>query len=143
MATVAHPAIDTEQTIRALAQEWANFYNERNLDKLMAMITEDACFLAPFHPMAEGPKAVRKLIEQMIKDYDPRKLNVVTANVEARGDLAVSFGNFEMNIRAPNGRRLDDMGKWMVTMRRIAGEWRITGHCFNTDLPMTSLMGGG
>jgi hypothetical protein len=44
-----------------------------------------------------------------------------------------------MNVRTPRGTRLDDKGKWIVAMRRESGMWRIVGHCFNTDLPITAL----
>lgn len=139
MATIAKPAVDAEQTIRAIAQEWVKHHNERNIDKLLTLVTNDVRMCVPNKPLAEGPKAMRNLMEQLFKEYDPRKLKVVTTHVETGGDIAVSFGTFEMNILLPSGRRLHDIGKWIVTLRRVGEEWRISGHCFNTDLPITSL----
>ena len=114
-------------------------HNERNIDKLLTLVTDDVRICAPNKPLAEGPKAMRNLMEKLFKEFDSRKLMVVTEHVEIGGDIAVSFGTFEMNILLPSGRRLDDMGKWVVTLRRVGEEWRISGHCFNTDLPITSL----
>jgi ketosteroid isomerase-like protein len=139
MAAVAKPAIDAETMIRAIAQEWVKHHNERNIDKLLTLVTNDVRICAPNKPLAEGPKAMRILMEQMIKEHDPRNLAVVTTYVETGGDIAFSFGTFKMNIQLPSGRRLDDMGKWVVTLRRVGEEWRISGHCFNTDLPITAL----
>jgi ketosteroid isomerase-like protein len=140
MAAVAKPAIDAETTIRAIAQEWVKHHNERNIDKLLTLVTNDVRICVPNKPLAEGPKAMRTLMEQLIKEHDPRKLVVVTTHVETGGDIAVSFGTFESNVLLPSGRRLDDVGKWVVTLRRVGKAWLISGHCFNTDLPITSLM---
>jgi len=141
MAAVAKPAIDiAEQTIRAIAQEWVKHHNERNIDKLLTLVTNDIRMCVPNKPMAEGPKAMRDLMEKLFKEFDSRKLVVVTEHVETGGDIAFSFGTFEMNILLPSGRRLDDIGKWVVTLRRVGKEWLICGHCFNTDLTITSMM---
>lgn len=140
MAAVAKPAIDAETTIRAIAQEWVKHHNERNIDKLLTLVTNDIRMCVPNKPMAEGPKAMRDLMEKLFKEFDSRKLVVVTEHVETGGDIAFSFGTFEMNILLPSGRRLDDIGKWVVTLRRVGKEWLICGHCFNTDLTITSMM---
>jgi uncharacterized protein (TIGR02246 family) len=139
MAAVAKPVFAAEQTIRAIAQEWVKHHNERNIDKLLTLVTNDVRMCVPNKPLAEGLNAMRNLMEQLIKEHDPRSLVVVTTHVETGGDIAVSFGTFKMNILLPTGRRLDDIGKWIVTLRRVGEEWRISGHCFNTDLPITSL----
>jgi ketosteroid isomerase-like protein len=141
MATATKLTLDSEQIIRALAQEFVKHYNDRNIDKLVALFTNDGRALSPFRPMAEEPKALRKHLEQTFKEYEPLNLKVVTAHVEFCGDIAFSVGSFEMSVRTPSGRRLDDIGKWLVAMRRVGAEWRIVAHCFNTDLPVTSLTG--
>ena len=139
MAAVAKPVFAAEDTIRAIAQEWVKHHNERNIDKLLTLVTNDVRMFVPNKPLAEGPAAMRTLMEQLFKEHDPRNLTVVTMQIETGGDIAFSFGTFKMNILLPSGRRLDDVGKWIVTLRRVGGEWRIAGHCFNTDLPITAL----
>ncbi|HEX9120039.1 MAG TPA: nuclear transport factor 2 family protein [Terriglobales bacterium] len=139
MAAVAKPAIDAETMIRAIAQEWVKHHNERNIDKLLTLVTNDVRICVPNKPLAEGPKAMRILMEQLFKEYDTRNLTVVTTQIEIGGDIAYSFGTFKMNMLLPSGRRLDDVGKWMVTLRRVGEEWKVTGQSVNTDLPITAL----
>lgn len=138
MATVPKSLVDAEPIIRAIAQEFAKQYNARNLDKLGDLFTDDGRMQSPFHPPAEGAKALRKHFEQAFKEYDPRSLTVETTHVEVSGDMAFSVGTFEMSLRIPSGRRLADRGKWLVALRRVGVGWRIVAHCFNTDLPITS-----
>ncbi len=130
---------DAEKAIRGLAQEYVKHYNARDVEKLVALFTKDGHTLAPYHPLAEGTAAVRQAVERSITDYDPRDLKVETTHVEVEGNIAFSLGTFTMNVRTPKGTRLDDKGKWIVALRREGGMWRIVGHCFNTDLPITAL----
>jgi uncharacterized protein (TIGR02246 family) len=141
MATMPKPTTptDAEQAIRALGQEYVRYYNARDVDKLVALFTKDGCTFAPYHPLAEGTAALRQALQQSLTEYDPRDLRVETTHVEVDGNIAFSFGTFTMNLRTPKGPRLDDKGKWIVTLRREGGTWRIVGHCFNTDLPITTL----
>lgn len=139
MATKPVTLTEAEQAIRALAQEYVKHYNARDVEKLVTLFTKDGRTLAPYRPLAEGTAAVRQALQQSISDYDPRDLKVETTRVEVDGNIAFSLGTFTMNVRTPKGTRLDDKGKWIVTMRRESGMWRIVGHCFNTDLPITAL----
>jgi len=139
MATKPVTLTEAEQAIRALAQEYVKHYNARDVEKLVTLFSKDGRTLAPYRPLAEGTVAVRQALQQSISDYDPRDLKVETTRVEVDGDIAFSLGTFTMNVRTPKGTRLDDKGKWIVAMRRESGMWRIVGHCFNTDLPITAL----
>jgi hypothetical protein len=38
-----------------------------------------------------------------------------------------------------NDGGLDDLGNWIVALRRVGMDWRIVAHCYNTALPITTL----
>jgi uncharacterized protein (TIGR02246 family) len=139
MATKPVTLTEAEQAIRRLAQEYVKHYNARDVDKLVALFAKDGRTLAPHRPLAEGTAAVRQAVQQSITDYDPRDLKVETTRVEVEGNIAFGLGTFTMNVRTPKGTRLDDKGKWIVALRRENDMWRIVGHCYNTDLPITEL----
>ncbi len=140
MATTPKPITDAEKTIRALAQEYVRYYNARDLDKVVNLFAKDGRTLAPYSPAAEGTTALRNLLQQFITEYDPHDLKVETTHVEVDGNIAFSLGTYTMNVRTPRGARLDDKGKWIVGLRREGGTWLMVGHCFNTDLPITTLV---
>jgi uncharacterized protein (TIGR02246 family) len=139
MATKPVTLSEAEQAIRAVAQEYVKHYNTRDLEKLVTLFASDGRELVPYRPLAEGTAAVRQAVQQTITDYDPHDLKVETKRVEVEGNIAFSLGTFTMNVRTPKGTRLEDKGKWLVALRRENGMWRIVGHCFNTDLPITTL----
>ena len=140
MATKTVTLTEAEQAIRAIAQEYVKHYNARDVEKVVTLFTKDGRTLPPYQPLAEGTAAVRQALQQSITDYDPRDLKVETTRVEVDGNTAFSLGTFTMNVRTPKGTRLNDKGKWIVALRREDGMWRIAGHCFNTDLPITELV---
>lgn len=141
MATMPKPTTGAEQAIRALAQEYVTHFNARDVDKVVALFASDGRTFAPFRPPAQGTAALRQVLQQSISEYDPRDLKVETTHVEVDGNIAFSFGTFAMNMRTPKGQRLDDKGKWITTLRQEGGTWRIVGHCFNSDVPITTLTG--
>jgi ketosteroid isomerase-like protein len=129
--------LEIQQIIRDIAQQYAKYMNARNVDKLVAFYTTDGRMLAPFKPMVQGPTGIRQGIEDMYKEADPRNVKIETENVEVNENLAFSVGTFTMNALLPTGKRVDYRGKWVTTLRRVAGDWKIVFHIYNTDLPLT------
>ncbi len=142
MATMPKPVTDLEiqQIIRDIAQEYAKQMNARNVDKLLAFYTTDGFILPPFKPMVQGLMAIRHLMEDMFREADPRDVKIETTYVEVSGDLAFSVGTFTMNALLPTGKRIDQRGKWVTTMRRVADEWKLVSHIYNSDLPILDFM---
>ncbi len=143
MATVPKitPTMEAEHAIRDLAQEFVTHHNKRDIDKLVMLYTNDGNVMAPFQPVAAGTPALRQYFQQAFSEYDQRDLKVETTRVEISNDFAFAFGTFTTNLKMPNGKRMDDHGKWMTTLRLMGTNWRIVGHCFNTDLPITRFTG--
>ncbi len=140
MATVPKPTIaHEEELIRALAKEWQQHYNARNIDKLLPLYTADGSIMAPFYPMATGATAMRQYFFDVLQQNDPHDLTVETFHVEITGDIAFGTGSFKDNLKLPNGERMDVPGKWISVMRHVGGDWKIFAHCWNTDLPINTM----
>lgn len=132
------PGADAERAIRTLAADWVKHHNGRNMDKLLSVYSNDARMLAPHRPSDHGASGLRQYYEDQFRDQDPRDSTVEVEYVEAGDDIAFSTGKYTVNVRLPDGKRLDDHGKWTVVLRRIGTGWRVVAHCWNTDLPMTA-----
>lgn len=133
----ATPATD-EQMIRGLAQEWTRHAAARSVDNLVNMFVDDGMDMAPFRALAKGKAALRQALQDVFEQYDLRDLKAQTTYVQVSGDTAFSVGTFTANVKLPNGKRIDDQGKWVVTLRRVGATWKIVAHCWNTDLPISS-----
>lgn len=133
-ATSATPLPNVETQLRTLANDYVTYYNRRDSKKLVAMFTHDAMQMAPFAPATQGHEQIRQAFQHDFEQYDPRDLKIEITRTEHSGDIAFEFGTFTMNVRMPDGTRMDDHGKWIVTLRHADDEWRISGHIWNTDL---------
>lgn len=132
------PTMTDEQMIRAIPQEFMQYHEARNIDKLVNLFTDDGRIMAPFRPVAQGKTGLRQTFQLVFDEFDQRNLKVDTTHVEVCGDAAFSIGTFKVNVKMPTGKRVDDQGKWLVAMRRLGMTWKIVAHCWNTDLPITS-----
>ena len=143
MATASKPIATAtdEQLIRSIPVEFVRYHDARDIDKLVNLYTDDGRNMMPFHPIAQGKPALRQMFEMAFQQYDQKNLKVDTTHVEISGDIAFSLGTFKVNVKLPNGKRIDDQGKWLVTLRRHANAWKMSNHCFNSDLPVTMFCG--
>lgn len=133
--------LETKQIIRNIAQEYAKHMNARNIDRVVAFYALDGRVFYPFKPTVQGQKAIRQLMEEMIKESDPRNVSIETYNVEVDENLAFSDGVFSMIATLPTGKRMDYCGKWVTTLRREGpADWKIVSHIYNADLPLTDFM---
>jgi uncharacterized protein (TIGR02246 family) len=139
MATVPKPIITPdEKLIRALAKEWEQHQNARNIDKLLSFYTTDGMIMAPFYPVSKGATAMRQYFVEEFKQNDPRNLTIETTHVEITGDTAFGIGTFRNDMKMPNGKRMDVPGKWIAVLHRVGSTWKIFAHCWNPDLAVST-----
>ena len=129
---------DVEQAIRELANEYAARYNRRDAQGVSTLFTSDGVSNPPFQEAAKGPATIRKAQDQQFQELDPKNLKIETDHVEAAGELGFSFGRYTMNVKTPDGKRLDDRGKWVCALRQESGNWRVVANCWNSDLKLTA-----
>lgn len=134
------PAADAEVAIRALAKEFETLYNARNIEKLVALFAIDGRLMPMFREAAQGPNALRTMLKEGFERHDPRNHVIETKYVEFSGDLGFSIGVSTHNMLLPDGKRGDDRGKWVTTLRREGGQWKIVALTYTTDLPQAPIV---
>ncbi len=112
------------------------YHDERNLDGIVDLFTDDARILVTFRPIAQGKAAIREIFRHAFDEFDERSLQVETTHVDICGDTAFCIGTYKTNLISPSGKRVDDEGKWLVILRRAGKTWKIVTYCSNTDLPI-------
>ncbi len=130
------PALDPERAIRALAKEFQTLYNARDIEKLLALFTDDGRLLLPHRDAAQGQAAMRPAIQEGFDRLDPRNTVIEPTHIEYAGDIAFSIGHHTNNVRLPDGTRIDDRSKWVTALRRERGQWKLVALIYNTDLPV-------
>ncbi len=136
MAARVTTPMDTETAIHELARNYQVFFNARKLDELLAMFTEDGSLLVPNRKPAHGRAEMKALLEEGIRQFDPRDVTIETTQYEFSRDVAFSIGTSTSNVRLPDGTRFDDRAKWVCVMRNQRDEWKIVALIHNSDLPI-------
>jgi len=58
--------------------------------------------------------------------------------VAKAGDVAYSYGTYASSATGPDGKPMQDKGKYVTVYRKQAdGSWKAVVDTFNSDLPMT------
>lgn len=130
-----------EHLIRAIPENFVHYYDARDVDQLVALFSDDGRVLAPFRPASQGKMGLRQTFTTSFAQFDPKNLKLVTIYVEVCGHIAYGYGSYQMNVKLPNGKRIDDRGKWMASLRRTGTTWKMVAQCWNTDLPLAAFLG--
>lgn len=133
-APAAPPADPSAITSRSDA--WEAALNERDIDTLVSMYTDDARVMPPGMPLSAGTQAVRDAFSGMIAAGFTGTLTPVETRVA--GDIGYNVGTFELTM----GDGTVTTGKFTETWERGSdGIWRISNDIWNNDGPAEGSMG--
>lgn len=94
----------------------------------------------PNEPIAMGKPAIRVEWTKLTTNpgyaltFSPSRVDVAKA-----GDMAYEFGVYSLMLNGPDGKPMNDRGKYVVVWKKQTdGKWKVVADIINTDLPMTS-----
>jgi ketosteroid isomerase-like protein len=124
-----------EATIRAGTGIWTDAYNAGEVDKIVALYTEDAVVMPANVPALKGHAAIKDFL---MKDTAAAKSAGLTAkdgvgDVGISGDLAWHAGT--SSIVDASGKTVET-GKYVEVWRRIDGKWLMVRDIWNDDAPV-------
>lgn len=126
-----------ESAIRVAETEWSNRAFAKDLEGILSYYAEDASMLTPNAPIATGREAIRKAWSEMLA-LPSLALSWQTVKVEVArsGDLAYTYGSYEMSVNDPKGKPVKDLGKYATVWKKQAdGSWKAVVDIFNSDQP--------
>ena len=62
-------------------------------------------------------------------------LSLAPETIEVSGDLAVERGRWTWSNPLPDGSQATDAGKYLVSWRRVNGQWKVVNDIWNSDNP--------
>jgi uncharacterized protein (TIGR02246 family) len=129
-----------ERAIRDLDAEWAKAAAAKNVDQVMTFYADDASIFMPNEPIAMGKPAIRVEWTKLTSNpgyalsFSPSRVDVAKA-----GDMAYEFGVYNLMLTGPDGKPINDRGKYVVVWKKQSdGKWKAVADIINSDLPMTS-----
>jgi len=123
-----------EAAVRKLTQDWALACNTKHLDDLISLYAADAVVLRPNVPMVRGIAPIREFFFGVL-DAGLGDVEMEPLRVEIFGDIAYEAGRCKMLVPFM-GKRREERGKYLLTLARQAGDWKILADCWSSDLSL-------
>jgi ketosteroid isomerase-like protein len=108
-----------------------------DVDKFLSFFADDASFLAPDMPLAQGHEAIRTTAAQILSTPGfSISWKASKADVSATADLGYTMGVYQATMNDAAGKPLASVGKYVTVWRKQAdGKWKVVADCFNPDGP--------
>jgi ketosteroid isomerase-like protein len=124
----------SEAAVRKVTQDWVQACNTKHLDDLVEIYQADAIVLRPNIPPVRGTAAIREFFFSVL-DAGLGEVELEPLRVELAGEIAYEAGRCKMLV--PHmGKRREERGKYLVTLVRQSGEWKIMADCWLSDLSL-------
>ena len=124
-----------ETAVRKLTQDWMLACNGKQLDDLVELYAVDAVVLRPNVPPVRGTAAIREFFFGVL-DAGLGEVDMEPLRVETFGDVAYEAGRCKMLVPFTMGKRREERGKYLLTLARQAGDWKILADCWSSDLSL-------
>jgi ketosteroid isomerase-like protein len=126
-----------ETTIRAGTATWNDAYNAGEVDKIVALYTDDTVVMPPNVPAIVGRDALKAYL---VKDMAAaRAAGLIakdgTSSVGVSGDLAWHAGS--SSVVDASGKTVET-GSYVEVWRRTNGQWLMVRDIWNDDAPPTA-----
>ncbi|HEV2720641.1 MAG TPA: DUF4440 domain-containing protein [Thermoanaerobaculia bacterium] len=134
-ACASMPANDAATSLRAGAADFAAAANSGNLDRMMSIYADNAVLMPPNAPPFRGRDAIRQYWGGFL---GAGKIDATIAadDVVQSCDMATEVGHYALTITPKGAAPIKDSGKYVITWKRIGGQWRAVYDIFNSDLPL-------
>lgn len=134
----AKPTVDPDAEAKALVQlddDWAKAAARRDVDRVTSFYAEDAIAYPPSQPMAIGKAAARKVWADYLCDSSfTISWKTAHSGVAKSGDLGFTTGTYEDSYKGPDGKMVNETGKYVCIWKKQAdGSWKAIHDTWNTD----------
>jgi ketosteroid isomerase-like protein len=113
--------------VEDVSQQWAGFWNAKNLDATMTLYAPEPVFLPASGERWAGPAQLRRNFARVLKKFDPR-LSLQSLKSETSGNLGYDSGTFdEVLAPAKGGKAIHAKGNYLFVFQRPnrRGGWKI------------------
>ena len=122
-----------EAAIKATEAKWAKV---ANADEWVTFYADGAVVLPPNAPAATNKEDIKKVFTELMGQpgfaitFQSTKIEVARS-----GDLASSWGTYEITVNDAKGKPMKDTGKFITVWRKQGADWKAIQDTFNSDLP--------
>lgn len=121
---------DTD-AIRKTTADLAAGINEKNVDGILALYTDNSVFMPPNAPLLRGREPLKSFYSDLTSRVSDIKME--PGDIAGHGPIAYESGSYTMTVGT--GR---DRGKYLIVFRNMGGNWRMEYTSWSSDLPPTA-----
>jgi len=137
-APAAPPAVDTageEAAVKAATRTWLEAYNAGDVEKIVALYTEDAVLMPPHAATANGHAAIRAFLTADTAGAKAAGIKLVpgASTAGVAGDTAWESGTYTVTNAA--GTTVDS-GSYLSVSHKSKGKWLYYRDTYNSDRPL-------
>ena len=128
-----------EEAIRKADSEWVKAAQTKKVDAWMAFYADNATVLPPNDKTASDRTSIRKAVGELLSlpglsiTWKPTKVEVANS-----GDLGYLYGTYQLTMKDPSGKPVEDRGKMVEIWKKQAdGKWKCIVDTWSSDLPVT------
>jgi uncharacterized protein (TIGR02246 family) len=123
-----------------LWNEYAVAANEGDLERWIALWTDDGIQMPPGAPCRVGKAQIRRGMQPLFDLFHTRRMVIEPEEVRILGDRAYSHGTYEFEMAPKEGGHARSCsGKFLdVLEKQDDGSWKIAVDCHNYDRPSES-----
>lgn len=128
------------QELRELRATMERALNDRDLDTIVANVTDDVLFTTMNGDVVRGPEMIREYFEKMLSGPDA-VVDTVTSSFVAddlsllvEDDVAIAFGHSDDHYVLKNGMDFRAKARWSATLVRRDDHWFIANFHYSTNM---------
>ncbi len=121
--------VGDSQAIRQAISTLESSFNAKDVEKLLALYTENAVFMPPNKPLLRGRASLKGFYDALFAS-GATDLKMTSSDVAGHGPLAYESGSYSMTTGTTH-----DRGKFLMVFRNMAGTWKIETTSWSSDLP--------
>ena len=115
---------------------YADFYNNKQVQKLVELHTINATVMPPNSKMVKGREEIMKKLNNDVQIGD-QDIKFETLELIVANDLAYETGLYNLNVKPKKGEPFNDKGKYIVIWKKDSdGQWLMEIDIWNSDLPV-------
>jgi ketosteroid isomerase-like protein len=103
----------------------------------MALYDTNAVEMPPDQPLLKGKAAIEQYYKKLFGDPNMKVTSFVLDHIESTvsGDVAYDVGTYKQTMMA-SGKSMNETGKYVVLMRKVGTDWKVTCAIYNSDMAM-------
>lgn len=121
---------DIRTAIRRADDKFEATYARGDAASMAELYTEDGMLLPTGSDFVQGKPAIQQFW-QGVMDMGIDEAELEIAELEDHGDTAIEVGQYTLS----GGGQVMDRGKYLVTLKREDGQWKLHRDIWNTSVP--------